>query len=190
MATTKPKSWSQEQKPVWQQATALNLVLQKVGLKAVCVSVCLPVRAEGRSWFLQRKISHAKIFNCELPVIPFSSIYRNHTTWERRDAKKCKTHYYSSIWVIQHSAFNQLQWDQSKCLDHKSSPDLWHTCPYQFCPPVWFFGARLPGLAHLYRWCTWFVLAGAAGYAEGDRKQDMLPDICQNFVSDNWNRFP
>lgn len=47
-------------------------------LSRVCMYV--PVRAEHRSWCLWRKISHAEVLNCELPIVPFSSIYRNYTT--------------------------------------------------------------------------------------------------------------
>lgn len=57
---------------------------KRLGFK-LGLGLCLPIGAKRRSRGLQRKIGHAKVLDCELPVISLCSIYRNNTTCKRRD---------------------------------------------------------------------------------------------------------
>lgn len=61
----------------------------------LCLCLCLLIRAERRSRGLQRKIGHAEVLNCELPIVSLCSIYRNNTTCKRRDSVTYETKGYN-----------------------------------------------------------------------------------------------
>lgn len=155
---------------------ASNVMRMKYYIRlGLYVYLCLPIRAECRSCCLHRMGSLAKVFNSELPIIPLCSIYCNNTTWKRcRDKWDTRLQLYLSGVVFPDMTL------QSVLLNNNA--DLWHTCLCQFCPPVWFFEAHPPGSTHLSHWYISFVLAEAAGCAEGDQKTDELNNTCQLFL--------
>lgn len=85
MTATKAKSRRQQHKPGWRPTRRANVKIRDFhSYSVLCLFFHLPVRIQRRFRTLRWKISHAKVLDRKLSVIPLRSVYCNDTSWTEK----------------------------------------------------------------------------------------------------------